>query len=290
MKRLLLLITLIGIFIINYGIEKPKITVDLQIKEKGYVTHFSNDLPGIKRKCETQIIQYLNKEYGFVNFVNTSANYKLLIEIDIKERSLEHTESELQETGFFLTIQGIDGIVKPVYWKFKPESEYWDPLPENTAPFIFEIDNKFLNGLKKNSDIVIKNLLSNIPIVNEAFFEIQNSYWIIPVNKDSFRIDVNSEIIVENIISSSIFDDIKHKDTTLVYTHIKDMMAAHQELNVPKHYPKGSLVTRIVQQNNETLDNIDAAPSIYLIKYFPYVKPVNNGLIGTDEQFTSSNN
>ena len=115
MKRLLLIISFLSVFRINFGSDKPKINVDLQINEEGYATHFSGELPKIKKKCEAQIIQYLNKEYGFIDFVNHPADYKLLIEIDIKERSLGHTESELKETGFFLTINGIDGIVKPVY-------------------------------------------------------------------------------------------------------------------------------------------------------------------------------
>ena len=273
MKKLLLLISLLGIPISAFGVEIPTISVNFEIKQTNYRTVLSTNLESIEKTCKQNIITELKDNFGFMKIGKESNAFKLLIELDNRDRQAPASASQLHEVGFWITIKDASDkkLAEPAYWTFRPLEFYNRGLGSKEA-FIAEVSSIFKDTLQKKRDTLVLNVLSRIVIADKAIPVPQNLWWVLPFKKEHLRLELESEF--------NIATDVDNQGILLnkKYNTITKGITTENTTLIPSEYREGMIVT-IVKDPNITSNEMNStddikAVKVYIIKYIPSPKEI----------------
>ena len=274
MKFLCLFLVLILVVICPstlYGQEKPKVEVSFNIKEENYRDNFGTEITYIEEEGKKKLIKLLNEYFGFVTFVEHSSSKKLCISLEDKEpHSL--ISSQLREVGFRLSLeeQNIATASEIIYWGFRPIEKYDLPLGTKDA-LIKEVSASFEKHLNERRDEVVAKLMKKLPIADQAFLYYYDNkpYWLIPVEIEKSRLDLNSEFVIATIIEIPVGNENKEYKTRMIGS-TKEKMP-----EVPQLYWNGKVLSIGFAPENE-LAKMKCGNEIMVavIKYVPAPKKI----------------
>jgi hypothetical protein len=273
MKKFVLLICLLGIPMTAFGVEIPTISVSFTIPQKNYRAVLGVDLADIEKTCTQNIIAELKDNFGFMKVGEELNAFKLLIELDNKDRNAPASASQLHEVGFWLTVK--DDLDKELadsaYWTFRPLEFYNRGLGTKEA-FIAEVSSIFKDTLQKKRDALVLNVLSRIVIAEKAIPVPQNLWWVLPFKKEHLRLELDSEF--------NIATDVNDQGIILSkkYNTITKGITTEETTLIPSEYRQGMIVT-IVKDPNITSNEMNRtedikAVKVYIIKYVPSAKEI----------------
>lgn len=274
MKNLVLLISLLGIPMAAFGFEVPTISVSFKIKQEAYRTVLGDSLTDIEKTCTENIIRELKDHFGFMKVSAESNEFKLLIELDNKDKFAPASASQLHEVDFWITVKDSDNnaLAEPANWMFRPLEFFNHGLGSKQA-FITEVCSIFKDKLQKNRDALVLNVLSHIVIADRAIPVPQRLWWILPFKKEHLKLELESEFnIATDVDDQGIL--LKKKYNTIIVGKTTDSTTL-----IPSEYREGMIVTEvkdpdITSSEMSRIEDIKAV-KVYIIKYIQSTKLIS---------------
>lgn len=259
-----------------YAEGKKTIQVRFNITEQQYKNFYEAETSAIEKECSAQMVDFLNKTFGFFLF-NLESNQQVLhIELTDNEQNLS-THSTLKEVGFkvYITHQENFGNSELVYWVFRPVESYILPLPDVKDEFIDEVIQSFKIGVLNNKEALVKNILSKVEVANDFYFIQDKKWFILPIAEKENNIAKFSLFLIITSIPDDIFGSIDSYDTTQVTASIINREIARQKYHLPDTYPEGSLAVKKLAIGPDEmpvdLPNTDAViKKIFILKHLPF--------------------
>ena len=260
-----------------YAEGKKPIQVRFTITEPQYRDFYESETLKIEKACSAQMVDFLNKTFGFFLF-NLENNQQVLhIELTDNEQNLS-SHSSLREVGFKVYIKQPEnlGSNEPVYWVFRPVERYIESLPDLMDEFVDEVIQSFQIGVLNNKEALVKNIFSKVMVASDFYFIQDKKWFILPIAEKENNIAKFSLFLIITSVPDDIFGSIDSYDTTQVTASIINREIARQKYHLPETYPEGSLAVKKLAIGPGELpadlpntDNI--VKKIFIIKHLPLV-------------------
>jgi hypothetical protein len=280
MKKIpgLIFFTLMMSFLMNAQ-QKKTIQVVFEVKEEAYVMNYgSADIGKMSQKCALQIAALLNDKFPLFRFSTKESPQKLLIFLTSKEKS---SVDKLHEVGFKMLMKGSDtdnGSGTPLYWTFRPVSEYTLALPDSVNTFADEVVMSFTKNINADQGDIVGKVLSRVEVADDYFVltkKLNNKtriFYIAPVNRDDYRIKKYSEFRVVTTMSDDIMGYIENDVVVKVINYIRDIQVARSKYHLPLTYPELSIVMTPEAKDEQPVDSVGTgvlSKKVYLLNYLP---------------------
>jgi len=171
--------------------ERPEVTVSFELAVPRWVSFFDRDQPELEKRAAEALAQWLNKEFRFASYKPGSAgtrHLKLRLGVAPEAEGRQRKETQLR-----LELVG-QNPPQAVTWQFRPENTYSAPT-SGIEPFVKEIEFR-LGAMDKQ--LLVKQLLSKIPIADRADLWKDPVGWVIPYRKAELCMDFKSLLRVES--------------------------------------------------------------------------------------------
>lgn len=273
----LIIFTLFTILLTNqlYAEGKKTIQVRFNITEQQYKNFYESETSAIEKECSAQMVDFLNKTFGFFLF-NLESNQQVLhIELTDNEQNLS-THSTLKEVGFkvYITHQENLSNGELVYWVFRPVESYILPLPDVKDEFIDEVIQSFKIGVLNNKEALVKNILSKVEVASDFYFIQDKKWFILPLTEKETNIANSSVFLIITSVPDELIGLKESEIITKVVGNIQKELAI--ETNHRAYtYPKGSLVVEKDKNDINDIPNelvVDSAvlKKIFILKHLPF--------------------
>jgi len=274
------LLIILGIMFLSFHLfadGRKTIQVKFTISEPQYKKYFHRDSAAIVNSCSSFMVDLLEKTFGFFHFTTMENKHVLNIELINKERTL-NTNSGLKEVGFNVHIKQQEnrGSVVPVYWVLRPAEQSDLALPDNKEIFINEVIQSFIKGVSRNKEALVKNILSQVEVANDFYFEKDQKYFFLPIAGKDNNIGKQSQLLIITSVSGGILEPIDLEVTAEVISFFKDRKEAIRLYQLSESYPEGSIAAKkLADSPGETpvdFSNTNAIQKkIFILKHSAYI-------------------
>jgi hypothetical protein len=182
----------------------PLVAVEFRLEQLDWRRQFNDaELTQLEGHVTKLITHRLADRIGFVRFTNRPGpSYVLTFHLrDIKGAS----NSRRRETGFYITLTSGRSQSKELYWQFRPENSFSEPVVDWKA-FALEIDLRFQDDT--NYPDLIGDTLSRVPMAagtvfyrGEQFGKREQFGWILPHSRAEICADYHTTVRIESMLS-----------------------------------------------------------------------------------------
>ena len=176
--------------------ERPVVTVSFNLAVTRWQDNFSaSQVADFQARSAEAVAQWLNREIGFFSFKPGTSptrhiNVQLAVAPDAGSKPTKETQLRLELVGH--------GPSTPLVWNFRPQNSFLQPT-QGPEPFAREVQLRLI-ALDKQA--LVSQVLSHIPISNNAQMWKDPVGWVIPFRKAELCMDFQSILRVESLVES----------------------------------------------------------------------------------------
>jgi len=248
--------------------QKPSLEVHFKCDEPVYCSKFNAaDHDKLRRYLAKELIDDLGKRFRCFQFVERGGSYRLVIELNRRERSPLLTEYD--EVVFWISLTRKDGypISGEIDWTFRPKEEYNLAIGDLEV-FRMRLCLKLIGYLKSADERakLTETLFGGIQVADRAFPIPGTSEWAMPFDSNESGIADGSQFQVK----AHYLEEVGIKPR--IYEVLASGTTKEESDDIPVDYrakilgetlrPKGSWPTGL---------KVD---SVFLIKYEPALPPM----------------
>ncbi len=238
--------------------NKVRVNVNMEVPRVGIL--YSSQVSSMNSMLSDTLIGCLYNTFPFLDFYSDSSAFTL--NIKIYHPPNQPGSSSRKKMDFLLSCQGTslrpgaEEVTLPIFGF----GEFYE-FPERYQGFVAILATKFMLGLEDNKKAILENILSHIPVTNDAVFLGEYSKWAVPFTYASTHMarDVSTALI-ELRPTSPLGNTLK------IESIVNGALCNLDNMNLPGNYTPGC----IILNPNENPGRFNVAQyriSVYIIKY-----------------------
>ena len=233
---------------------KTKVTVNFEIAKQGYRDGFPDEIDQLELECCKRILEMLNEQFSFLEFVSATGYQSLRIRLDDQTTS---TDSVMQETGFHVTFQDANA-----YWPFRADTECHLPLGTAEA-FTETVCTRFDPNVSFRRDLLVERVFSRILVAPTVLPLVDTlDYWALPLKRRDSKIDYGSFFDIKVVLIHDI-GDIDDR-------YVVEAKGKCTKPDVPPEFQQGILARAARHPDDVDEDTEVRVRGLYIVKYVPY--------------------
>lgn len=256
-----LIVLVLGFLVYARADVKPTVAVNFKIAKQQYRRHFPSDIDQVEAECTKRIVQILNEQFGYLEFAEGVGSSSLDITLDDQDPD---SHSTMQETGFWICLDGPCERKDKVYWPFREATECDVSLGEK-EPFVEKVCTKLDPNFSETSDLLVATVFSRILITKKVHPFRQHLCLVLPLRMSDSRINEGSQFDIHVVFVGDMWDTPRQYTLAALRAYKKD--------DLPQLFHKGIVAEAFSPRehlNQFKGDDEMTVEGLYVVKYVPY--------------------
>ena len=174
---------------------RPVVAVSFDLAVPRWQGKFGTQQDDFQNKAAQTIANWLGQQMGFAEFKAGAAGpHRLIVHLEVAP---DAGTRQNKETQLRMELVGL-AAVAPLVWRFRPDERYGEPTG-GVDGFVRELELRLLDIDKQ---VLVRQLLSRVPIAHEAQLWKDPVGWVIPYRKAELCMDFRSMLRIENMLPS----------------------------------------------------------------------------------------
>ena len=172
----------------------PVVAVSFDLAVVRWQGTFGANRTALEDKAALEISKWLAGELGFMTYEPSKTGpHRLIVHLEVVPDAGTRQDKETQ-----LRLELVGHSAPPMVWRFRNEESYGQPTAGVDA-FALEIGRRMA---AVDQRALVRQLLSQVPITNEAQLWKDPVGWVMPYRKAELCMDFKSLLRIENMIPS----------------------------------------------------------------------------------------